>query len=71
MKRRIEIEYSWECKSFPFGIPEPLASALEGSAQERIFGQIQEGFNSGELCDCVDMDVPGHGVPMGGYQKRA
>jgi uncharacterized membrane protein len=69
MKRERKIEYWWKCEQLGEGdIPEPLATALEESAMDRINEMSAQGYVSGELCDNVNIDIPGRETPEDGWE---
>ena len=53
MKRKIVIEYWWECSRFK-KIPKEYEEALKESAMSRITEMMQEGYTSGELCANIE-----------------
>jgi len=52
MKKKITIEYHWDCDS-EIEIPIKHHEALEEDAQARIFDMMKEGYTSGELITSV------------------
>ena len=68
MQRKITIEYSWQCSKLKKGIPDCLVEALENSATEHIFSEIDNGYVEGELFDWIKMQVPKHKTPVGGWE---
>lgn len=66
-KSTIHIEYNWH-RSDGGDIPQSHIEALEESAKDRIFGMINDGFTSGELCDNITMvEEPDEGTDYSGY----
>lgn len=68
MKQTITINYWWKCSKIKGKIPEPLRDALRENANDRITDMMKEGYVSGELCDNVNIDIPGMKTPKEGYE---
>ena len=70
MQRQKTISYNWSCSQIKGEIPEPLALALEESAEDRIFEMMKEGYISGELLDNVNIDIPNMKTPEDGWECK-
>lgn len=69
-RNSFSVSYWWRCESFLGGIPKKLAEALDETAQERATKMIKEGYQSGELVDCVGMTIDGTETPEDGFECR-
>lgn len=68
MKKRLIIEYRW-WRNDRTPIDERHNEALEESAWDRITKAISEGYQSGQLLDCIRMtdDDPEDGIEYTGW----